>query len=140
MRYFSLLVLCAFSVQALAQDAVIQRASSPPVIDGAGSDDVWASATAHGHDEFEALIGDSAPDGDDDMNITWKGLWDDDNLYLYVEVADDEIINDDSCDWQDDSVEFYIDAQDLDVEDYQFANNPGIPAYQITAIAYVACG
>lgn len=133
------LVVAWAGLPVMAQDAVIQRASSPPVIDGLGDDAVWATATAHGQDEFFELVGDAAGDGDEDIDITWKALWDDENLYVYVEVTDDEIVADDSCDWQDDSIEFYIDAQNLSLEDYQFGNDPdfpdGAPAYQFTMIA-----
>jgi hypothetical protein len=74
-------------------------------------------------------------EGDADLAVTWKSLWDATNLYVLVEVTDDEIVNEDSCNWEDDSVEVYIDAQNLDVEDYRPGSAPGIPAYQLTAIA-----
>ncbi len=96
----------------------------------------WANAIVHGFDEFNIV--DSAGgdlDGPDDLSVMWKGLWDDTHLYLYAEVTDDVIINDDTCNYTDDSIEFYIDAQNLDVADFDPANNPGIPAYQFTAIA-----
>lgn len=122
-------------------DATIQRASSPPTIDGVGSDSVWASATNHPYSEF---FPDQPPDnGVADLNVSWKALWDDTNLYVLIQATDDEIINRDTSDtpsnnWQDDSVEIYIDAQDLDVEDYRPDADPeteGVPAYQFTAIA-----
>ena len=52
-----------------------------------------------------------------------------------VEVEDDIIINDVMCDWQDDSVEIYLDAQNIDTAEYNPATVMGEPAYQFTAIA-----
>jgi hypothetical protein len=110
--------------------AEIQKTSVQPTIDGLGNDPVWAAATAHSTDEF---FGTETLDGPEDLSVTWKGLWDDENLYVLVEVTDDEIVTEDSCSWEDDSVEIYLDAQNLDVEDYR----PGtdVPAYQLTALA-----
>lgn len=142
---FATLAILLMVSTSWAQDeiaAVIDFTSTPPVIDGLGDDAVWANATAHGTDEFFELPGDSPNDGDDDLQVTWKSLWDNENLYFFVEVKDDVIINEDSLDWQDDSVEFYIDAQNLDVENYQpdiidpeTDEEQRFPAYQITGLA-----
>ena len=138
---FSGLLIClvCWSVDARAQDEIvaqIQRTNTPPTIDGLGDDPVWAVTTPHGDDEF-FTVGGAEPDDEFDLSVTWRALWDDTNLYVLVEVTDDEIINDEQCNWDDDGVEFYIDAQNLDVEDFRPANNPEIPAYQITGIAGV---
>ncbi len=118
------------------QDYAIQRTGTPPVIDGLGDDAVWSNAVVHGFNEFNLVDNAGGPlDGPNDLSAYWLGLWDDNNLYLYVEVTDDTIVTEDSCDWQDDSIEFYIDAQDLNVVDYRPDQVPGIPAYQFTAIA-----
>jgi hypothetical protein len=124
-----------------AQDEIaaqIQRTNTPPVIDGLGNDAVWGTATTHSNDEFFTVVN-NEPDDAADLTVTWRALWDDKNLYTFVEVTDDVIVNDDSCNWQDDSVEFYIDAQNLDVTDYRPGMNPdfeeGVPAYQITGLA-----
>ncbi len=129
---------CCLTATVAAQDEVVasfQRTATPPVIDGLGNDAVWEQATVRTFDEFYELPGDDPNDGDDDMQITWQALWDADNLYLFVDIKDDEIVNEDSCNWQDDSVEFYIDAQNLDVDDYRPDANPGTPAFQLTAVA-----
>ena len=87
------------------QDWVIQQTSAPPVIDGLGEDAVWATATVHGFSEFNVVTTEGGDlDGQDDLSVFWKALWDDVNLYIYAEVADDEIVNDDSCNWDDDSI------------------------------------
>jgi hypothetical protein len=129
------------SGDARAQDAIaaqIQRTNTPPTIDGVGNDAVWAQATTHGNDEFFLAVN-SDPDDEADLSIAWKALWDDANLYVLINVTDDEIVPDDSCSWEDDSVEVYIDAQNLDEPDYRPGSNlpppDGIPAYQLTAIA-----
>ena len=127
MRTNGLLCLVALAVAlsastSSAQDEIVasfQRTETAPEIDGLGTDAVWADATVHTLDEFFELEGGDPNDGDEDMQVSWRALWDDTNLYVLVEVTDDEIINDDSCNWEDDSVEFYIDAQNLDVDDFQ---------------------
>ncbi len=123
------LLPCTF---ARGQNAEIQRASATPFIDGM-IDGAWGNATVHGTDEF-LVAGGGSSDGPQDLDISWRALWDDDNLYVLIEVVDDVIINDDSRDWQDDSIELYIDAQDTNAEDYR-PNNEDVPAYQLTAIA-----
>ena len=138
------IVLCT-AATGFAQDEIVasfQYTSSAPTIDGMGDDAVWANATTQPFEDFFELPGDSPDEGDGDLEVSFKALWDDANLYLYVEVTDDEIINEDSLNWQDDSVEFYIDAQNLDVENFQpdmidieTDEEQRFPAYQITGIA-----
>ncbi len=126
-----------WSAPLVAQEEIaaqIQRASSAPTIDGLGNDAAWATATVHGRNEFNN-VANNEPDSDADLSVSWKGLWDDTNLYLFVEVTDDEIVNEDSCGWEDDSIEIYLDAQDVNSEDYRPGTNPDTPAYQLTAIA-----
>ena len=143
MRCFGLAVVAmamgAFTVNSVnAQDEVlytIGKTATAPVIDGLGTDSVWESAPAQTLDDFFELPGDDPTDGDEDFQVSWKALYDDTNLYVFVEVGDDEIVNEDNCNWQDDSIEIYIDAQNLDVEDYRPDANPEIPAYQLTAVA-----
>jgi hypothetical protein len=120
-----------------AQDEIaaeIAKTSTTPNIDGLGDDAVWATATAHSIDEFFQVT-DNPLDGDEDLQITWKALWDDTNLYVLVEVDDDEFVYDESTNWQDDSIEIYIDAQNTDEPEYNPNTIPGIPAYQFTVIA-----
>ena len=105
------------------------------MIDGLGNDDVWANAPMRTAN-VPAHRDDIGPPGDEtDVNVTWKGLWDDDNLYVLAEVTDDVIINDDSCDFNDDSIEIYIDAQNTDAYYAPISEHPGVPAFQFTMIA-----
>ena len=104
-------------------------------IDGLGSDAVWASTAAvHGFSEFNIVTTEAGPlSGPADLSVFWKGLWDDTNLYLYAEVTDDVIVSDDSCNYEDDGIEFYIDAQERNVTDFRPAGhesrNPGLPVH-----------
>ncbi len=129
------------SGDARAQDVIaaqIQRTNTPPTIDGLGNDAVWALATAHSTVDFFTSAN-VEQDDEADLSVTWKGLWDNNNLYVLVEVTDDVIVSEDSCSGADDSVEVYIDAKNLDEPDYRPGSNlpppDGIPAYQFTAIA-----
>ena len=137
MILFGLLISLAWTHLGHAQDEIvasIQKTDTPPVIDGLGDDVVWSKATAHGMDEFFANTG-VEPDDEEDLSVTWKALWDDDNLYVLMEITDEEIINDESCNWDDDTAEIYIDAQNLDVSGYEADPPDSFPAYQFTAVA-----
>ena len=135
------MVSCALGVLCIAnythaQDEIaaeIQKTLSPPTIDGFGDESFWGEATAHGNDEFFPL-GEEL-ESDEDLQVTWKAAWDEQNLYVLVEVQDDALITDVFSNWQDDSIEFYIDAQNLDVESFQPDVDPGQPAYQLTVLA-----
>ena len=62
-----------------------------------------------------------ALDGEEDLSAEIKLGYDDDNLYFWAEVSDDILVDAESegnCNWEDDSIELYIDAQNLDVERY----------------------
>jgi hypothetical protein len=147
---------CALLCQvASAQPAAqIKRTSTPPVIDGNGNDAVWANANAYGTSEFFIVEGEGAgtpiqPSAD--ITLEWRALWDNTNLYVMAKVNDEVIINglpefggnedpnphenNFSGNWQDDSLEFYIDAQNVDNGDFDPATNPGQPTYQFTALA-----
>ena len=118
-------------------DATIQFTNDPPIIDGIGLDEpAWEGVTEHGMDEFFTVVG-AEPEDVTDLSVTWRALWDQDNLYVLIEVLDVEVFNTTDCNWDDDSVEIYIDAQDINSENFEFANNApdGVPAYQFTAIA-----
>ena len=118
-------------------DATIQFTNDPPIIDGIGLDEpAWEGVTEHGMDEFFTVVG-AEPEDETDLSATWRALWDQDNLYVLIEVLDVEVFNTTDCNWDDDSVEIYIDAQDINSENFEFANNApdGVPAYQFTAIA-----
>ena len=81
-------------------DMEVGFAMQPPVIDGE-VDGIWAVASTQ---NFVPL--------DDPANAsgTWQVLYDLENLYVIVDMADDSLQNDSSSSWQDDSVEIYFDG------------------------------
>jgi hypothetical protein len=123
--------------------AQIKKTSTPPVIDGNGNDPAWASAEVHGTEEFFA--GGAAIAPEPNLTLEWRALWDDTNLYVMAKINDDVIVNsldefggpDTAADWNDDSIEFYIDAQDVNNTEYNpgTLGSPAEPTYQFTALA-----
>ena len=81
-------------------DMEIAYAVQPPVIDGQ-VDAVWAVASTQ---SFVPLADPADGSG------TWKVLYDEENLYVIIDVTDDSLKNDSAAAWQDDSVEVYFDG------------------------------
>ena len=48
--------------------------------------------------------------GRSDLSGTWRSSWDDQNLYVKVNITDDRHVRDSAKPWADDSIEIYIDA------------------------------
>ncbi|MEM7383350.1 MAG: sugar-binding protein [Verrucomicrobiota bacterium] len=122
---------------AAAQDPIadIRHTPSTITIDGVADEAVWGSANEYTNFEHAAS---EPPDSEDDLSAKWRALWDEENLYFFIEVTDDATVLDDNNDWQDDSIEIYIDAEALSrtgdepVDDYR----PGEwPIYQLTVLA-----
>jgi oligosaccharide reducing-end xylanase len=123
--------------------AQVKKTTTPPVIDGNANDAVWANAEVHDTDEFFA--GGAAITPDANLTLEWRALWDDTNLYVMAKINDDAIVNsldefggpDVAADWNDDSIEFYIDAQDVNNTEYSpgTTGGPTEPTYQFTALA-----
>ncbi|MBN2018842.1 MAG: tetratricopeptide repeat protein [Sedimentisphaerales bacterium] len=95
--------------------ATIMPTSMPPVIDG-NEDGVWAGANSY-------KIANSLfvpPSSPNDLSASYKAMWDENNLYVLVDVADDVLKNDSGPDqwWFDDSVEVYIDADNSKSNQY----------------------
>jgi hypothetical protein len=55
-----------------------------------------------------------------DLAANFKAMWDEDNLYVLIDVTDDKLVNDSSPDewWFDDSAEVYIDADNSKSNQY----------------------
>jgi len=81
-------------------DMEVGYAIQPPVLDGE-VDAIWAVASTQSFVPLE----DPA-----DGSGTWQVLYDEENLYVIVDVTDDSLQNDSSSSWQDDSVEIYFDG------------------------------
>ncbi|MEJ2703427.1 MAG: sugar-binding protein, partial [Sedimentisphaerales bacterium] len=79
-------------------DMEVGYAVKAPVIDGE-VDYVWEGAATASFVPLE----DPA-----DGSGTWKVLYDEENLYVMVDITDDSLQNDSASAWQDDSVEIYF--------------------------------
>lgn len=65
----------------------------------------------------------------EDISAQWRAMWDDDHLYVFVEVMDDVIKTDGPNVWDDDAVELFIDGQNdsgttYNNNDYHFFFRP----------------
>ncbi len=132
------------SVSAQTPGAQINKTSTAPVIDGNGNDAVWANANVYGTTTWfqsEPMIPGVPLEATADFTVEWRALWDDTNLYVMTKVHDDAIVNslpqfgapDLEANFNDDGIEFYIDAQD--VNNLEYNGLPEEPTYQFTSIA-----
>jgi hypothetical protein len=142
-------IACALVCQnAGAQPAAqIKKTNTPPVIDGNANDAAWANANVYGTETFFDEASDTPLTASPDITLEWRALWDNTNLYVMAKINDDAIVNglpefggfegdsNVSGNWQDDGIEFYIDAQDVNNTVYNPPDNPGQPTYQFTALA-----
>ncbi|MGA2172887.1 MAG: sugar-binding protein [Sedimentisphaerales bacterium] len=90
-----------------AAPATIVAATKPPVIDG-NEDSVWSAARQY----KIANVLYSPPASPNDLSAGYKAMWDQNNLYLLVDVNDDVLKHDAEEGYQNDSVEVFIDAKD----------------------------
>ena len=141
----SILSFVGLTALANAQDikGTIKHTKETIVIDGNGDDAAWASANELS--DFFTVAGED-PTDDADLSAKWRGLWDENNLYFWIEVSDEEVITEDTNDWKDDGVEIYIDAEargkgDDPLGDYRPGVNGDfgppeegelVPVYQLT--------
>ena len=113
--------------------ALINKTPIAPVIDGLPDDSVWNNANLYDRAEGSWNISSGNLPDPSDLDFSWRALWDEDNLYVLVEVQDDIIsIDAGRQDWNDDSIELYIDAQDTNGN---FNNDRNLAAYQLTIVA-----
>jgi len=87
-------------VAAQQVDMEIGFATQPPVIDGE-VDEIWADAST----QYFVPLDDPA-----NASGSWMALYDSENLYVIVDMTDDNLQNDSDGSWQDDSVEVYFDG------------------------------
>ncbi len=93
--------------------ANIRKASQAPVIDGT-AEDLWSEA--HQYKIGNVIY--SPVSSDQDFSAYYKAIWDEDNLYLLVDVTDDSLKNDSDEFWRDDCVEVFIDADNSKSDSY----------------------
>jgi len=121
----------AAAVKALQSEspATIFPASSAPVIDGA-MDDIWKTATPYplGNVMLEPPAGAAKPAAE------YRALWDENNLYLFVDVTDSVLRNEPDHDMYDsDSIEVYLDATNGKADEYGDTDYQYIFAWDKTA-------
>ena len=91
----------------------IKQAPVAPVIDGV-ADAAWSVA-----DKIKLTnVLYSPVSSPNDLSANFKTMWDQNNLYLFVDVTDDVLKNDASNPWDNDSVEVYIDATNSKAASY----------------------
>lgn len=87
---------------------VIRRAAGKITVDGKADEPDWAAAQSTG--PFKTATHGAEPGG----SASAKMLWDDQNLYVFVDVADSDVASQykqhDDPIWKEDAVELFIDA------------------------------
>jgi hypothetical protein len=85
--------------------AELAKATSKPAIDGK-VDDVWAAAKSYDlkNNLYKPVSGPA------DCSASFKAMYDNDNLYILVDVNDEELKHDSPEFYNDDCVEIFIDA------------------------------
>jgi tetratricopeptide (TPR) repeat protein len=93
--------------------ADVGKATVKPVIDGK-VDDVWAGAKSYdlANNLYEPVSGPA------DCSASFQALYDDDNLYILVDVNDDALVHDSPEFYSDDCVEIFIDADNGKADSY----------------------
>lgn len=90
-----------------ATTTAIQRVTTPPLIDGV-IDRVWSQVVRQ--PLVHIVIGNDTPAGPD-LAAGYRALYDDQQLYLLVDVVDDALYNDSATEWwEDDGIEIYLDG------------------------------
>ncbi len=98
----------------------IMQAGPAPAIDG-NVDEVWNTVAAQTIDHVIY----TPPSSQADLSADFKTMYDNQALYILVNVADDQLVSDSTEPWLDDGVEVFIDADNSKSntygdDDYQF--------------------
>ena len=108
------------------QDAGATYTDTGIKIDGV-SDDAWSGAASYSlSDTVSGSVADS-----DDLSGSFDVMWDADKIYFRARIVDDAVVGDEGgANWQDDSVEFYLDIGNdqtgtYDTTDFQFVVGQG---------------
>jgi hypothetical protein len=86
--------------------------ATPPVIDGDGSDAVWATVPAWDLLRQNLYLSDFI-DGPDDFSATIKAIWDADAIYCLLEVKDDTLDTQSNQAWERDHWSIYFDMSNI---------------------------
>ena len=110
--------LCSQQVaEAGTQSMIARRGYHAIVIDGVLGPEEWSRAIpihvkANPLGDPPGIVPSSVaqPDNQDDCSFTLRAMYDDDNLYVAVQVSDGTMINDGPMPWFDDDVEIFVDG------------------------------
>jgi hypothetical protein len=98
--------------------ATVPKAANAPSID-ATEDSLWDDVTARTCGNVVS----GSRSGSSDLSADWKAVWDDTNLYVFVDVTDDTLTNDSSSTFKDDSVELFLDGDHSEGTSYDGTND-----------------
>jgi hypothetical protein len=120
---FTLVLGLAGYVSAAEADVEIPSIGYPkPILDGV-MDDIWLLST----EQFITIVTEAEPTSPDDCSGSWWALWDEEHLYVLVNVIDEALVQDSepTQGWLDDRVEIYVDGDNAkgastDNNDYQY--------------------
>jgi len=113
LKFTGILVsLAFFSGQSLFAQSIqsIEATREAIRIDGKPNEAAWSNASVQLLQQWPLTPPGHTP-GSNDLEAFWKGLWDREHLYLYIQVHDDIIITDsrhENLAREDDSVEIFI--------------------------------
>ncbi len=93
---------------------IIQRTLKAPKIDGK-MDKIWNSIPAEGLNNV--ILGER--NSIYDISATFKAIWDDNNLYIIIQVIDDIKSDKGSTDYNQDGIEIYIDSDNNKSQYYE---------------------
>jgi hypothetical protein len=106
----AMVLFWANGLQAYSIDGIFQfyKAGVAPTIDGI-MDDVWKCASTERM--IKVCVDDAAgPDNYNDMFATARAMWDEENIYLFLQATDDLISTSLANRYENDSFEFYFDG------------------------------
>lgn len=133
-QYFFLLTTLIASLNTFALEA--KHTEGTVDIDGLANEPTWQSSTWH---PLNHLMAGALPENNDDFSGRYKVSWDNNKLYLFVEIIDDVLIDShpDPKDryWDDDCLEVFIDE---DQSGGDHLNNYNAFAYHIALDGNVA--
>ena len=101
---------------------IIGKSAEAVAVDGARAGQ-WAGVESY---DVARLVSGAATTRAGDLDAAWQSQWDDTNLYFFVSVADDTLVNDSDGWFYDDGIEIYIDA--VNTKSFSYADLQ----YQIT--------
>ncbi|MCJ7779155.1 MAG: hypothetical protein MUP16_12695, partial [Sedimentisphaerales bacterium] len=87
-----------------------------PVIDGTADEGIWPVPDACRY-KLENVIYSSVSSASD-LSADYRAMWDQNNLYLFVDVRDDVLKNDSDEYYNDDAIEVFIDADNSKSGEY----------------------